>query len=97
MAGETSEEAVRREVLEETGLDVTGAEGGYQFSYRRESEGDNYFVDIYRFMLTFEEADVRPQFSEMQGFMLADKAQIEDLARQGIFLHYDSIRNVFEL
>ncbi len=97
MAGETSEEAVRREVFEETGLDVTGAEGGYQFSYRRESEGDNYFVDIYRFMLAFEESDVRPQFSEMQGFMLADKAQIEELARQGIFLHYDSIRNVFEL
>lgn len=96
MAGETSVEAVHREVLEETGLDVANAEGGYQFSYRRESEGDNYFVDIYRFVLDFEESDVKPQFSEMKGFMLADKAQIEAFAQQGIFLHYDSIKEVFD-
>ena len=57
MAGETSEEAVKREVLEETGLDVTNADGGYVFSYKRENpdEGDNYFVDIYRFVMDFDE------------------------------------------
>ena len=33
----------------------------------------------------------------MQGFRLADKAEIEALAAQGIFLHYDSIRQVFDL
>ena len=97
MAGERSEDAVVREVREETGLDVSGAEGGYLFSYRRESEGDNYFVDIYRFFLDFDEKDVTPQLAEMQGFRLADKAEIEALAAQGIFLHYDSIRQVFEL
>ena len=44
-AGETSEEAVKRELLQETGLDVTGAGGGYQFTYRRDNpeEKDNYF------------------------------------------------------
>ena len=48
IAGETSEDAVKREILEETGLDVTNAEGGFLFSYHRENpgEGDNYFVDI---------------------------------------------------
>ena len=97
MAGETSEQAVRREVLEETGIDVSGAEGGYLFSYRRESKGDNYFVDIYRFMLDFDEKDVTPQLAEMTGFMLADKAQIEAFAAEGIFLHYDSIKAVFDL
>ena len=97
MAGETSEHAVRREVLEETGLDVQNAQGGYLFSYRRESEGDNYFVDVYRFVMAFEEQDVKPQMTEMQGFRLADKAEIEALAAQGIFLHYDSIRQVFDL
>ena len=96
MAGETSEQAVFREVLEETGLDVSKAEGGYQFSYHRESKGDNYFVDIYKFILDFDESQVTPQLAEMQGFMLADKAQIEALAQQGIFLHYDSIKKVFE-
>ena len=97
MAGERSEDAVVREVREETGLDVSGAEGGYLFSYRRESEGDNYFVDIYRFFLDFDENDVTPQLAEMQGFRLADKAEIESLAQQGVFLHYDSIKQVFDL
>ena len=96
MAGETSEQAVVREVLEETGLDVSKAEGGYQFSYHRESPGDNYFVDIYKFILDFDETQVTPQLAEMQGYMLADKAQIEAFAKQGIFLHYDSIKKVFE-
>ena len=31
-AGEPSEEAVLREVREETGLDVSGADGGYLFT-----------------------------------------------------------------
>lgn len=39
MAGETSEQAVMREVLEETGLDVSKAEGGYAFTYHRENPG----------------------------------------------------------
>ena len=97
MAGEEPDQAVRREVLEETGLDVQNAQGGYLFSYRRESEGDNYFVDVYRFVMDFEEKDVKPQMTEMQGFLLADRAEIEALAAQGIFLHYDSIRQVFSL
>lgn len=99
MAGETSEEAVKREVLEETGLDVTNAEGGYVFSYKRENpgEGDNYFVDIYRFVMDFDESDVKPQEAETDGFMLATVDEIKAFAGQGIFLHYDSIKQVFEV
>lgn len=99
MAGETSEEAVKREVLEETGLDVTGADGGYVFSYHRENpgKGDNYFVDIYHFILDFDESDVKAQPEETDGFRLATKEEIRDLGEQGIFLHYDSIKRVFGL
>lgn len=99
MAGESSEQAVKREVLEETGLDVSGAEGGYVFSYKRENpgEGDNYFVDIYRFVMDFDESDVCPQEAETDGFMLATIDEIKGFADQGIFLHYDSIKQVFEL
>ena len=98
-AGETSLEAVQREVFEETGLDVSGAGGGYMFSYHRENPGtgDNYFVDIYRFILDFDEKDVILQPEETTDFCLADASQIEDLADQGIFLHYDSIKQVFNL
>ena len=98
-AGEESADAVRREVLEETGLYVTGCKGGYLFSYKRENlgEGDNYFVDIYRFEKDFEEKDVVLQTAETAEFALATKEEIEELAVQGIFLHYDSIKQVFDL
>lgn len=98
MAGEDSAAAVKREILEETGLDVTGCEGGYVFSYKRENpgEGDNYFVDIYRFVMDFDEKDVSIQTAEAAEFMLAEKEEIEALAKQGIFLHYDSIKQVFD-
>ena len=96
-AGEDSLDAVLREVREETGLDVSGFEGGYQFTYHRENpgEGDNYFVDIYRFTGDFDEADVKVQKEECLGFRLATREEIAELAQQGVFLHYDSIRQVF--
>ncbi len=97
MAGEESLEAVKREIKEETGLDVTSAKGGYQFTYHRENpgEGDNYFVDVYRFIMDFDETDITIQQNEAAGFKLATIEEIEALAAQGIFLHFDSIKQVF--
>lgn len=99
LAGETSLEAVIREVHEETGLDVSHCEGGYLFSYQRENleEGDNYFVDIYRFVLDFDETDLHLQNAEICGCQLATLDEIKALAKQGIFLHYDSIKEAFHL
>lgn len=95
LAGEDSQDAVVREIREETGLDVSKAEGGFFFSYHRESPGENYFVDIYRFVLDFQEEDVRLQEGETDGFMLADLDAIKGFAKQGIFLHYNSIKEAF--
>jgi 8-oxo-dGTP pyrophosphatase MutT (NUDIX family) len=99
MAGEKSEEAVAREVKEETGLDVSQAEGGYLFTYHRENpgKGDNYFVDVYRFIMDFDEKDLNLQEEETAGFKIATLEEIKELNEQGIFLHYDSIKQVFEL
>lgn len=96
-AGEASKEAVLREVKEETGLDVKDWEGGYLFSYKRENpgEGDNYFVDIYRFTADFDMSDIHIQKEETDACMLATVEEIEAFAAQGIFLHYDSIKQVF--
>lgn len=96
-AGEDSCDAVLREVREETGLDVSKAEGGYVFTYHRENpgEGDNYFVDVYRFVLDFKGEDLKLQAEETDGYRLATAEEIRELAEQGIFLHYDSIKRVF--
>jgi 8-oxo-dGTP pyrophosphatase MutT (NUDIX family) len=98
-AGEESEAAVLREIKEETGLDVSDWDGGYLFSYKRENleEGDNYFVDIYRFVADFSESDIHLQEEETDGYMLATVDEIKEFANQGIFLHYDSIKKAFEL
>lgn len=98
-AGEKSEDAVIREIREETGLDVTGAEGGYQFTYHRENpgKGDNYFVDVYRYVMDVDERDLNLQEEEVAGVRFATTEEIKELAEQGIFLHYDSIQRVFSL
>ena len=98
MAGEESFEAVCREVKEEVGLDVSKCEGGLAYTYHRENpgEGDNYFVDVYRFELDFDESDVKIQTEEALGFKIATLDEIKAIAAEGKFLHYDSIKKVFE-
>lgn len=98
IAGETSEEAVKREILEETGLDVTNAEGGFLFSYHRENpgEGDNYFVDVYKYHMNFAEEDIKLQTEETNAFQIADAAQLSEYDKQGIFLHYQSIKQALQ-
>lgn len=98
IAGETSEEAVKREILEETGLDVTNAEGGFLFSYHRENpgEGDNYFVDVYKYHMDFTEVDIKLQTEETNAFQIADAAQLSEYDKQGIFLHYQSIKQALQ-
>ena len=78
-AGEDSLDAVIREIKEETGVDVTEAEGGYAFSYKRVNpeEKNNYFVDIYKFILDFDESDVKTQEEEVSGFAIADIKEIK--------------------
>ena len=83
-AGEDSYEAVLREVKEETGLDARNAEGGYLFTYKRENpgEGDNYFVDVYRFVMDIDEKDLTLQTEETDGHMFATLEQIQAFAAE---------------
>ena len=94
--GETSFEAICREVLEETGINVSKADGGYQFSYHRENKGQNYIVDIYRFDMDVSENDVRLQKEETLCVRFASTEEIKKIADKGIFLHFNSIKRVFE-
>lgn len=91
---ESPEEAAKREVMEETGIDVSHLSDTYCFSYRRNNPGtgDNYFVDIFKFVLDFNESDIRICKDEADGYMLASTEQIEELGTNGLFLHYDKIK-----
>lgn len=98
MAGESSAQAVCREVKEETGLDVRPEECRLILSYCREDghQGNNYIVDCYRIDKDFDADDVAIQQEEATGFQLASLDKIKALAEKGIFLHYDSIQKAFE-
>ena len=95
-AGESSFEAVCREVLEETGINVSKAEGGYKFCYHREQPGQNYIVDIYRFDMDISEKDIYLQKDEDIDGKMATLSEIKKIAEEGHFLHYDSIKEVFD-
>jgi len=97
-AGETSFEAICRETLEETGLDVKDCPHKLALTYRRDNpeEGDNYFVDVYLFKKDFEDSDVKIQKEEACDFKAATLDEIRAIAAKGEFLHYNSIRDVFE-
>ena len=97
-AGETPKEAVVREVFEETGLDIKDADGGLFLSYERVNpgEGDNYFMDVFKFSLDFTEDDVHILPEEVDEFRLATAEEIKELAKTDHFLHYDSMKKVFE-
>ena len=87
-AGEASYDAVLREVREETGLDVSRADGGYLFTYKRENpgEGDNYFVDVYRFVMDIDEKDLHLQEAETDGYMFATLDEIKAFAASRPFI-----------
>lgn len=92
-AGETTADAVVREVFEETGLDVSGMVHTPIYSYENVAagRGDNYFVDIYHFALDITLDQVRIN-DEAIGCALATWEDITALESQGKFLHYGRIR-----
>ena len=97
-AGETSEQAIVRELAEEVGLDVADYPLELVYSYENEDleSGDNYIVDIYRFKLDFTVDDVVLQASEAIDCKLVTFDEIEQLAKQGVFLHFNRIKAALE-
>ena len=97
-AGEEPEAAVRREVTEETGLDVSDTAVEKALVYKREDPNDdnNYFMIVYKFELDADESMVAIQEEEVEDFAFADAGEIKSLADEGIFLHYNSISSIFE-
>ena len=97
-AGETSAQAIVRELAEEVGLDVADYPLEIVYSYENVDleSGDNYLVDIYRFQLDFTVDDVTLQASEAIDCKLATFDEIEQLAEQGVFLHFKRIQQALQ-
>ncbi|MCR5666139.1 MAG: NUDIX hydrolase [Eubacterium sp.] len=90
VAGESSFEAVCREVKEETGLDVSQCDPKVIYSYVNEDleRGDNYFVDIYLLKKDFTIEDVTIEKEEAIGVKVADFEEITRIHKESGFLHY---------
>ncbi len=97
-AGEEPSETIVREVAEEVGLDVSNVHEQPVYSYVNVDleRGDNYIVDIYHYHLQFEDSDVTLQQSEAVAFQLASWNEIVALKEQGVFLHFERIRQALE-
>lgn len=94
LSGESSTQAIVREVREEVGLDVSGLPLVPAYSYENVDlkRGDNYIVDIYHFHLDISDKDVTLQDSEAIGCRFATWDEICELADQGVFLHFNRLK-----
>lgn len=92
MAGETSLDAIKREILEETGLDITNDKASVIYTYKNIDEsGDNYFADIYLIEKDFSLSDVKIDLREALNVRLSDFDEIKSLNDTDGFLHFGRI------
>ena len=98
-AGESSEEAVVREVIEETGLAIEKSKAKLVYSYRNDDEsgnGDNYFVDIYHFKGCFNKSSIKVNPEEVTEYRFVDESDIDTMKQEDGFLHYERLKKVLK-
>ena len=92
MAGESSLDAIRREVYEETGLQFTDDQAAVIYSYKNiDDGGDNYFADIYLIKKDFTLNDVAIDLREANEASLATINEMKQIHESDGFLHYSRI------
>lgn len=98
-AGEGSEQALRREVFEETSLTLDCNQSltpVYHYLNTDEEHHDNYQVDIYHLRLNLNLSDIKIAHREVTDVRLATKEEICRLNAQGQFLHYQRIQEALQ-
>lgn len=91
--GESSFDALHRELFEETGLDIAPEEASVIYSYKNYDQkgGDNYFADIYLVKKDFSLDDVTIESKEAIDVKLASLDEIKQLQSKDGFLHFKRI------
>ena len=95
-AGENSQDAIHREILEETNINLYGRAYEKLHTYKRENpEGNSYFVDMYCYLISEEDIrNIKMQVEEVSDFKIVDASEIEEIAKRGEFLNFENVKEI---
>ena len=93
---ESSLDAIKREVKEETGLDVINGHVVYSYFNEDQKRHDNYFVDIYRFKFDFKLNDVTLNAKESIDCKFVSLEELVTMHKEQPFLHFERIMKALQ-
>ena len=93
---ESSLDAIKREVKEETNLDVKNGRVVYSYFNEDNDRHDNYFVDIYHFKFDFDLSDVTIDKSESIDCKCVTIEELISMNQEQSFLHYERIMKALQ-
>ena len=85
LSGESSRQAVERELLEETGLDVRDCKGRIVADNVKYWKGSNWFYDVWLFACDFDTEKLVPQQGEVEKLCAFTAKEIETMLDEGKF------------
>ena len=93
---ESSLDAIKREVKEETNLDVKNGRVVYSYFNEDNDRHDNYFVDIYHFKFDFDLSDVTIHKNESIDCKCVTIEELISMNQEQSFLHYERIMKALQ-